>query len=278
MPRAVRMLDRCGRPSCAGSRGKGRDLPWRETRDPYAVLVAGVMLQQTQVERVAPKYAAFLRRFPTFEVLAAAPSGQVVREWGGLGYNRRTINLQRAARRVVARPDARIPHDLRELEALPGVGTYTAAAVACFALGRRVPILDTNSRRILRRVLFGASPPDEPSLFDAEWSVLPEGDAWGWNQALMDLGALICWARAPRCAECRRRTEGEARERERVVSRVSQVLPEPGCRVASRARGGGGMRRVVAGTRTQARARGGRPAVARGSSAGSGARRPSGPG
>lgn len=222
----------------------GRVLPWRETRDPYAILVAEVMLQQTQVERVTPKYVAFLRRFPTFEALAAASSGEVVREWGGLGYNRRALNLHRAARRVMARPDGHIPHDLRELESLPGVGTYTAAAVACFALGQRVPVLDTNSRRVLGRALFGASPPDGPSLVDAAWRALPEGDAWDWNQALMDLGAVICRARTPRCAECPARPHCRAAA---TFERAAKGVAEPRARYGGASEAFHGSRRYYRG-------------------------------
>ena len=155
---------------------RGRELPWRETRDPYAILVSEVMLQQTQAARVVPRWVAWLERWPTAEALAAAPTGEVIREWQGLGYNRRALNLQRAAR-VVA--ECGWPDDLAEL---PGVGLYTAAAVACFALGRPVLPVDVNVRRIQERT---------GEEFDHTCA-----------QALMDLGATICIARIPRCDEC----------------------------------------------------------------------------
>ena len=154
----------------------GRDLPWRRTRDPYAILVSEVMLQQTQVERVVPRYLAWLERWPTVGALAAAAAGDVIREWQGLGYNRRGLNLHRAARRIAA--DG-WPDDLTEL---PGVGPYTAAAVGNFALGRDVLPVDTNVSRIQERTghRFSAAA----------------------GQALMDLGATVCLARIPRCGIC----------------------------------------------------------------------------
>src|ERR671930_532805 len=154
----------------------GRDLPWRRTRDPYAILVSEVMLQQTQAARVVPRYLAWLERWPTAEALAAASTAEVLREWQGLGYNRRALNLHRAARAVAA---SGWPNDLMTL---PGVGRYTADAVACFAFGRPVLPVDVNVRRVIERT--GAS-------FDHTCA-----------QALMDLGATVCIARIPRCAEC----------------------------------------------------------------------------
>jgi A/G-specific adenine glycosylase len=154
----------------------GRELPWRRTRDPYAILVSEVMLQQTQVERVVPRYLRWLERWPSAEALAAAPAGDVIREWQGLGYNRRAIALHRAAEHVAARG---WPADLTEL---PGVGGYTAAAVRNFAFGEPVLPLDVNVRRVLVRT--GAD--FAPELAGA----------------LMDLGATICLARVPRCGAC----------------------------------------------------------------------------
>ena len=154
----------------------GRDLPWRRTRDPYAILVSEVMLQQTQVARVVPRYLAFLARWPTVESLAGAAPGDVIREWQGLGYNRRALNLHRAARQVAAEG---WPDDLAEL---PGVGRYTADAVSRFALGRSVLPLDTNVRRVLDRTGGEFGPASA--------------------QALMDLGATVCLARIPRCGAC----------------------------------------------------------------------------
>jgi A/G-specific adenine glycosylase len=154
----------------------GRDLPWRRTRDPYAILVSEVMLQQTQVERVVPRYLAWLERWPTVEALAAAPAGDVIREWQGLGYNRRAVNLHRAARWIA---DHGWPDDLTEL---PGVGRYTADAVAAFALGEPVVPEDTNVRRVHERTRHRFGP--------------------ACAQALMDLGATVCLARIPRCGVC----------------------------------------------------------------------------
>jgi A/G-specific adenine glycosylase len=154
----------------------GRDLPWRGTRDPYAILVSEVMLQQTQVERIVPRYLQWLERWPTVEALAEAPPAAVIREWQGLGYNRRGLNLHRAAQQIAA---GGWPADLTEL---PGVGPYTAAAVANFALGREVLPVDTNVSRIQERTRhqFSAAA----------------------GQALMDLGATVCLARIPRCGIC----------------------------------------------------------------------------
>jgi A/G-specific adenine glycosylase len=157
-------------------RRRGRALPWRRTRDPYAILVSEVMAQQTQVERVVPRWQRWLERWPTVEALAAASPADVIREWQGLGYNRRALNLHRAARQVAAHG---WPADLTEL---PGVGRYTADAVACFAFGHDVLPVDVNVRRVVERtgLAFRAS------------------DA----QALMDLGATVCLARIPRCEAC----------------------------------------------------------------------------
>jgi A/G-specific adenine glycosylase len=154
----------------------GRDLPWRHTSDPYAILVSEVMLQQTQVERVLPRYEAWLARWPTVEALARASTAEVIVEWQGLGYNRRAVNLHRAARHVAAYG---WPDDLNELS---GVGPYTAAAIGNFAFGRDVLPVDTNVRRVQERT--GES-------FDS-----------GCAQALFDLGATICLARVPRCDAC----------------------------------------------------------------------------
>jgi len=181
-----------------------RDLPWRRTRDPYRILVSEVMLQQTQVDRVVPKYEAFLRRFPTLAALAEAPLAEVIREWTPLGYNRRAVNLHRLARHVVERGGA-LPTTAAALRDLPGVGAYTAAAVASFAFGEQVAVVDTNVRRVLARLVLGREPsPDlRPTFVEtlAE-ELLPEGRAADWNQALMDLGATICVARRPACVAC----------------------------------------------------------------------------
>jgi A/G-specific adenine glycosylase len=162
-----------------------RDLPWRRTTDPYAILVSEVMLQQTQVARVVPRYLEWLERWPTAAALAAASRAEVLRAWVGLGYNRRALALHAAA---VAVAREGWPADLREL---PGVGPYTAAAVASFAFGAQVAAVDTNARRVAERLGRGA-PAD----------LLPPGRAAEWNQAAMELGATVCTARTPHCGEC----------------------------------------------------------------------------
>lgn len=177
-------------------RGHGRhDLPWRRTRDPWAVLVSELMLQQTQVPRVLPKYEAFLARFPTPASCAAAPVGDVVRSWAGLGYNRRAVNLHRAAVAVVQRHGGSLPDDVDALLALPGVGPYTARAVLAFAFERAVCPLDVNTARPLARAFAVTSQAEADA-------VVPRESAWQWNQALMDLGATVCTRRAPSCESC----------------------------------------------------------------------------
>ena len=186
-------------------RANGRhDLPWRLTRDPYAVLVSEVMLQQTQVERVRPRYEAWLARWPDAASLAAAPAAAVIREWSGLGYNRRAVNLQRAAREALER-FGRIPIDEERLRSLPGIGPYTAAAVACFAGGRRTAALDTNVARVAARALLGearARPPYGPPLREAAEAWLPQRGARAHQLAVMDLGATVCKASSPACGAC----------------------------------------------------------------------------
>ena len=175
----------------------GRRLPWRQTRDPWAVLVSELMLQQTQVSRVVPRYQTFLRRFPTPAACAAAPAGDVVRAWAGLGYNRRAVNLHRCAIAVVERHGGRLPDRLDDLLALPGIGAYTARAVLAFAFERPVCPLDVNTARPLARALAVADQAGADALVPPTPS-----RAWAWNQALMDLGALVCTRRAPACGAC----------------------------------------------------------------------------
>jgi A/G-specific adenine glycosylase len=178
-----------------------RDLPWRRSRDPWAVLVSELMLQQTQVPRVVTRYERFLARFPTPATCAAAAAGDVVRAWEGLGYNRRAVNLHRAAVLMVARHRGRVPDRLDALLALPGVGPYTARAVLVFAFGREVGLVDTNAGRFVARAAAGRAlaPADAQRLAD---SIVPAGRAWEWGQAVFDLGALVCTRRAPACARC----------------------------------------------------------------------------
>ena len=181
----------------------GRDLPWRRTRDPYAILVAEMMLQQTGVERVLPKYAAWLERYPTLQSLAEAPTSEVIRLWSGLGYNSRAVRLQGIARQAVERYGGRVPHTMAELRTLKGIGPYTAGAIACFAHEQDVAFVDTNVRRVLSRVFLGTEgPPSERELIDLAEEVLPRGRSWDWHQALMDLGAAICTDGKPACLIC----------------------------------------------------------------------------
>lgn len=184
----------------------GRDLPWRTTRDPYRILVSEVMLQQTQVDRVLPKYHAFLAAFPTIEALAAAPTAEVIRLWAGLGYNRRAVNLQRTARAILSEHGGQFPRTVAELRQLPGIGPYTAGAVACFAFEQDVAFMDTNIRRVLRRAW--VAPDHEPpttsdrQLHTLGEQLIPAGQGWHWNQALMEIGALICTTATPACWRC----------------------------------------------------------------------------
>ncbi|NCC35014.1 MAG: A/G-specific adenine glycosylase [Chloroflexia bacterium] len=182
-----------------------RDLPWRRTRDPYRILVAELMLQQTQVARVLPKYEAFLAAFPDLATLAAAPTAEVIRCWAGLGYNRRAVNLQRAVQMVLHEHGGVFPRDVALLRQLPGVGPYTAGAVACFAFEQDVAFMDTNIRRVLLRTHYGAAQldgPGERALLAVAERLVPAGQGWAWNQALMELGALICTATTPACQRC----------------------------------------------------------------------------
>lgn len=174
-----------------------RDLPWRRTTDPYRILVSEVMLQQTQVARVVPYYEAFLERFPSEDALADAPTADVLRLWSGLGYNRRALALQ-AACSVVARGGW--PRSVEGLRGLPGVGPYTAAAVAAFAFGEQAAAVDTNVRRVIERLDRRRRRP--PELARRAQALMPEGHAADWNQALMELGATVCTARAPACEAC----------------------------------------------------------------------------
>ena len=200
----------------------GADLPWRRTRDPYAILVSEVMLQQTQVARVVPYYEAWLERFPTARTLAEAPAADVLRRWSGLGYNRRALALQAAAA-AVARDGW--PRTVEGLLALPGVGPYTAAAVASFAFGVQAAAVDTNVRRVIERIDRRVRP--APELARRAAAIVPEGRAADWNQALMELGATVCAARTPSCDAC---PAASCRSRGRPV-----VAP-PGRRATARVR------------------------------------------
>ncbi len=176
-----------------------RDLPWRHTRDAWAILVAEVMLQQTQADRVVPKWRAFLDAFPTPRACADASLGDVLRLWQGLGYPRRARNLHDAAASVVERHDGDVPSDLTALRALPGIGPYTARAVRVFAFERDDGVVETNIARLLARVA-GERLTSTRVQASAD-DLVPAGEGWAWNQVLIDLGATICRP-TPRCGEC----------------------------------------------------------------------------
>lgn len=177
-----------------------RDLPWRATRDPWAVLVSEVMLQQTQVHRVIPRYREFLARFPTVADCAAATPADVISQWDGLGYNRRALNLHRCAVAVVAGHSGALPAELDDLLALPGIGPYTARAVMTFASEVDVGVVDTNVGRILARVGGDRLTPREAQAFADD--LVPSGDSWRWNQAMFDLGASRCGKATVDCENC----------------------------------------------------------------------------
>jgi A/G-specific adenine glycosylase len=177
-----------------------RDLPWRRTRDPWGVLVSEVMLQQTQALRVVPRWHSFLDRFPTPRACASAPLGDVLREWQGLGYPRRAANLHRAAGAMVERCSGRVPSTLSDLLALPGIGPYTARAVLAFAFEADAAVVDTNVARVLARSE-GARLSAKAAQAAAD-AALPDGEAWAWNQSMIDLGAAVCRPVAPSCDTC----------------------------------------------------------------------------
>jgi A/G-specific adenine glycosylase len=178
--------------------------PWRsEEPDPYRVLVSEVMLQQTQASRVVPAFESFVKRFPTLRALAAAPRSAVMRAWDGLGHNRRAVALSEAARRIERDHGGRVPRDVWALRELPGVGPYTAAAVASIGFGAAVPAIDTNVRRVVARAVLGRQPGDASAadVRSAAVGWLDPDDPAGWNQAVMDVGRTVCRP-VPRCAEC----------------------------------------------------------------------------
>lgn len=180
-------------------------LPWRTTRDPYRVLVSEFMLQQTQVDRVLPKYEAFLERFPDVPALASASTADVLRMWQGLGYNSRAVRLRQIAQAVVERFGGAMPSDEQTLRSLPGIGPYTVAAVRAFAFDCDDAAIDTNVRRVTHRVLHGLEHPPRVAAADLDAdarALVPSGRGHDWNSAMMDLGATICTARAPKCLIC----------------------------------------------------------------------------
>lgn len=179
-----------------------RDLPWRQTRDPYRILVSEVMLQQTQVDRVIPKYRAWLKSFPTVQSLARAPLRQVLKLWSGLGYNNRAIRLRQTARTVASKHDGKLPQSRQSLEALPGIGGYTAGAVMSFAFKKPVGLVETNIRRVTGRVWYGLKSADEKTIQARAEKNVPRKNPDLWHHALMDLGAMVCVSRRPKCEQC----------------------------------------------------------------------------
>ena len=184
----------------------GRELPWRRTRDPYAILVSEFMLQQTQVATVIPYYEAWLRRFPNFASLARASENDVLRLWQGLGYYARARNLHATARMVLQSHCERFPRSIDQMRRLPGIGKYTAHAVASFAFNQSVPIVEANTARVLTRLFNFRSPFDssagQKKLWQYAGSLVPKSNAWMYNSALVDLGAVVCLPRKPNCTVC----------------------------------------------------------------------------
>lgn len=182
----------------------GRELPWRKTAEPYHILVSEIMLQQTQVDRVLPKYREWLAKYPTMEDLADAPLPEVKQAWYPLGYNIRPIRLHEIARESVARYGGALPRDSEQLQSFKGIGRYTAGAIRSFAFREDAPILDTNVMRVLHRVFIGKGVPkkQKPALWHLAEVLIPKGKGYDFNQALMDFGALICTARDPYCLLC----------------------------------------------------------------------------
>jgi A/G-specific adenine glycosylase len=187
-------------------RRHGRDLPWRKTDDPYHILVSEIMLQQTQVDRVLPKYAEWLEKFPSLHALAGAPEDEVAQAWRPLGYNIRPHRLQSIARESVEKYGGALPSDEATLLSFKGIGQYTAGAIRSFAFRERAAILDTNVARVLFRVYIGAGDPKSHAMKRHLWTLsetlVPERRVFDFNQALMDFGAMICVARAPKCLVC----------------------------------------------------------------------------
>jgi A/G-specific adenine glycosylase len=187
-------------------RRNGRDLPWRRTSDPYHILVSEVMLQQTQVERVVPKYYEWLDKYPSLEALASAPEDEVSQTWRPLGYNIRPQRLHAIARESVARYGGQLPSDQQTLLSFKGIGAYTAGAIRSFAFRERAAILDTNVARVLFRVFVRRGDPKAHAMKKHLWAVsealVPRKHVFDFNQALMDLGATVCVARRPKCESC----------------------------------------------------------------------------
>ena len=198
-------------------RRHGRDLPWRKTDDPYHILVSEIMLQQTQVDRVLPKYAEWLDKYPSMDVLAAAPEHEVTETWRPLGYNIRPRRLQSIARESVAKYGGQLPSDEATLLSFKGIGQYTAGAIRSFAFRERAAILDTNVARVLFRMFVGTGDPKSHAMKRHLWalsdSLVPVRHVFDFNQALMDFGAMICVARSPKCLVCPMQKDCEWRRR-----------------------------------------------------------------
>ena len=182
----------------------GRDLPWRRTSDPYHILVSEVMLQQTQVDRVIPKYHEFLERYPSFEELAEAQVADVKKTWHPLGYNIRPERLHGIACETVERYGGKLPNDTEKLLSFKGIGRYTAGAIRSFAFNEDAPILDTNVSRVLHRVFVADGDPKarKATLWELSEALIPRGKGYDFNQAIMDFGAMVCTARDPFCLLC----------------------------------------------------------------------------
>jgi A/G-specific adenine glycosylase len=219
-------------------RRHGRDLPWRRTTDPYHILVSEVMLQQTQVDRVLPKYHEWLAKYPTLHALAHAPEAEVTRTWYPLGYNIRPKRLQSIARESVARFGGQLPADEKTLRSFKGIGPYTAGAVLSFAFGKRAAILDTNVARVLFRVFVAhgsiKAHRTERQLWEISRAVLPHRHVFDFNQALMDFGATMCTARKPRCPVCPMSRTCASFPHDPEHERVERTTPAPRARVAAR--------------------------------------------
>jgi len=187
-------------------RAHGRDLPWRQTDDPYHILVSEIMLQQTQVDRVLPKYHEWLQKFPSLQALADAPEPEVTETWRPLGYNIRPRRLQSIARESVARYGGELPSDEATLLSFKGIGAYTAGAIRSFAFGQRAAILDTNVARVLFRIFVARGEAKAHAMRKHLWALsavmVPRKHVFDFNQALMDFGATVCTARSPKCDRC----------------------------------------------------------------------------
>jgi len=203
---APRLRQRFRRQLLAWYRANGRDLPWRKTDDPYHILVSEIMLQQTQVDRVVPKYREWLDKYPSLEALAAAPADEVRRTWYPLGYNIRPARLQSIAREAVDRFGGELPSDDETLRSFAGIGEYTAGAIRSFAFRERAAILDTNVARVLLRIFIGRGDAKQHAMRRRLWQVsailVPHRHVFDFNQALMDFGATVCVARKPMCLVC----------------------------------------------------------------------------